>query len=287
MLTQPSSARSILKWQVSPCEQVEFVRARMGVCGLPRHFHDVWSVGLILQGSCSFSANGQSHQAPMGNLFILPPYEVHVCGAATLDVVYAVLYVEDAVMRAAASRLGAQVLRQSQRVWPGTACSAKGCETASVRQMVFDAAVQVNSVAAALDWLAALDRALAEPFASVPKLHPPNLHPLQQWFHAHWSQQLDLAQAERAMPRSRSQVIRSFRHVTGLTPGAYLRQLRVQKSRHLIGLMPLADLAQQLGFSDQAHFSREFKRVFGIAPGRFGRLVSGNKRLGARLLQPK
>ena len=54
MLIAPNSARSILKWQVSPCEQVEFVRASMGVCGLPRHFHDVWSVGLILQGSCSF-----------------------------------------------------------------------------------------------------------------------------------------------------------------------------------------------------------------------------------------
>lgn len=287
MLTPPSSTRSILTWQVSPCEQVEFVRASMGVCGLPRHFHDVWSIGLILQGSCSFSANGQSHQAPMGSLFILPPYEVHLCGAATLDVVYAVLYVEDAVMRAAASRLAAQVLRQPQRVWPGTVYSANAGETASSRQVVFDTAVQVTSAAAALDWLAALDRTLAEPSGGVPALRLPNLHPLQRWFHAHWSQQLDLAQIERAIPRSRSQVIRSFRNTTGLTPGAYLRQLRVQKSRHLIGQMPLADLAQQLGFSDQSHFSREFKRVFGIAPGRFGRVVLGNKLKGIAVLHPK
>jgi hypothetical protein len=38
-----------------------------------------------------------------------------------VDVVYAVLYVEDAVMRDAASRLSAQVMCQSQRVWHGQA----------------------------------------------------------------------------------------------------------------------------------------------------------------------
>lgn len=289
MLTQPSSARAILKWQVSPCEQFEFVRASMGVCGLPQHFHDVWSVGLILQGSCSFSANGQSHQAPIGSLFILPPYELHVCGAASGDVVYAVLYVEDTVMQAVAPRFSAQVMRQSQRVWHGQARPADSTDPARSRQAVFDEAVRISSVGAALDWLACLDEVLVESPSSscTPAPRQLVLHPLQRWFHGHWSQELDLAQAERAMPRSRSQVIRSFRNVTGLTPGAYLRQLRVQKSRRLIGQMPLAELAQQLGFSDQAHFSREFKRVFGMAPGRFGRVVSGGKPLARPVLQPK
>ncbi|MDD2879438.1 MAG: AraC family transcriptional regulator [Rhodoferax sp.] len=287
MLISPCSTRSILKWQVSPCEQVEFVRASMGVCGLPQHFHDVWSVGLILQGSCSFNANGQSHLAPMGSLFILPPYEVHACGAASADVVYAVLYVEDAVMQDAASCLGAQVMRQAQRVWQGLAQPDHSPEAASSRQAIFDAAVQVDSVAVALDWLARLDNVLAAPSSFTLGPRQPQLHPLQRWFHAHWSQHLDLAQTERAMPRSRSQVIRSFRNATGLTPGAYLRQLRVQKSRHWIGRMPLADVAQQFGFADQAHFSREFKRVFGMAPGRFGRVVSVNRRLARPVLQPK
>jgi transcriptional regulator GlxA family with amidase domain len=259
----------------------------MGVCGLPSHFHDVWSVGLIVQGSCSFSANGQSHQAPIGSLFILPPYELHVCGAASVDVVYAVLYVEDAVMRDAASRLSAQVMCQSQRVWHGQARPVNAPAPARSRQAVFDAAMRINSVGDALDWLACLDEVLAESSSCTPAPRQPVLHPLQRWFHGHWSQDLDLAQAERAMPRSRSQVIRSFRNATGLTPGAYLRQLRVQKSRRLIGQMPLAELAQQLGFADQAHFSREFKRVFGLAPGRFGRVVSGGRSLDRPVLQPK
>jgi hypothetical protein len=79
----------------------------------------------------------------------------------------------------------------------------------------------------------------------------------------------------KAMPRSRSQTIRSFRSATGLTPGAYLRQLRVQKSRRLLGPggLSLAELAAQLGFADQSHFTREFRRVFGITPGRFGSVV--------------
>ncbi|MEX8520217.1 MAG: hypothetical protein AB3X44_17030 [Leptothrix sp. (in: b-proteobacteria)] len=37
--------------------------------------------------------------APTGSVFILPPCELHACGAASADVAYAVLYVEAAVMQ--------------------------------------------------------------------------------------------------------------------------------------------------------------------------------------------
>jgi AraC-like DNA-binding protein len=260
-------ARTLLRWQFSPCEQVEFVQACMGVCGLAGHFHDVWSVGLILAGACRFTTGGVEHVAPTGSVFILPPYEWHVCGAADQDVRYAVLYVEVAVMCQQAPRLAAGVGHLRQRVWraqPGM-------------QSLFDAAAHLRHMSAACDWLAALDQVLQAtlpPRPSAPASHEA-LHPLQQHFHVHWAAPLDLAEEESRLTHSRWHTIRTFHRATGLAPGVYLRQLRVQKSRHWLADpgCSLADIALQLGFADQAHFTRVFKQFYGVTPGRLRTLL--------------
>jgi AraC-like DNA-binding protein len=55
----------------------------------------------------------------------------------------------------------------------------------------------------------------------------------------------------------------------GLTPKEFARLLRLQATlRALDGDSPLADLASDAGFSDQAHATREVKRVTGLSPAR-------------------
>jgi AraC-like DNA-binding protein len=39
----------------------------------------------------------------------------------------------------------------------------------------------------------------------------------------------------------------------------------------ILGGQPLADVAADVGFHDQAHLSHRFHRFLGIAPGRFAR----------------
>ena len=61
----------------------------------------------------------------------------------------------------------------------------------------------------------------------------------------------------------------------GVSPQEYLINCRVRESEHLIKQgVPLAEAALNSGFFDQSHFSRNFKRVIGISPGRF---ISENK----------
>jgi len=261
-------ARAILAWEVSACERIEFVQATLGRCGLAAHFHDVWSIGLILRGSCHFTSGGVDHLAPAGSVFILPPYEVHACRAADAETAYAVLYVEAEAMSALAQRLAAQVTAEPrQRVWLPT----------TPLQALFSQAIALRDTTAARCWLAALEQALAgpaTPAASSPNTRAighktPALHPLQALLHQHWAEPIDLRALEASLPRSRWHSIRTFRQATGLTPGAYLRQLRVQKSRRqLAAAASLADLAAALGFADQAHFTRAFKQVYGVTPGR-------------------
>jgi AraC-like DNA-binding protein len=67
-------------------------------------------------------------------------------------------------------------------------------------------------------------------------------------------------------------LLRAFRAATGLPPHAYLNQLRVRRARLLLDDgVPAADVAAQVGFADQAHLTRHFKRVVGVPPAAYQR----------------
>ena len=64
--------------------------------------------------------------------------------------------------------------------------------------------------------------------------------------------------------------IRTFSNQSGLTPHAWLMQLRARKAKELLGRgLPIADVAAQTGFSDQSHLNRSFKRLLGFTPGQY------------------
>ena len=62
---------------------------------------------------------------------------------------------------------------------------------------------------------------------------------------------------------------RAFKAATGTVPHRYLTDRRIGRARALIaeGRLPLAEIAEQCGFSSQPHFTRWFKRIVGITPG--------------------
>ena len=63
---------------------------------------------------------------------------------------------------------------------------------------------------------------------------------------------------------------RAFRAATGCSPHQYLLQRRVEHAKGLIRQgLPLADVAVQCGFCDQAQLTRTFVRQTGTTPGRF------------------
>lgn len=62
---------------------------------------------------------------------------------------------------------------------------------------------------------------------------------------------------------------RAFRKANGCTLSTYLRQVRLEQATALLakGDQSLAEIARELGFADQAHFTRTFKAATGFTPG--------------------
>jgi AraC-like DNA-binding protein len=73
---------------------------------------------------------------------------------------------------------------------------------------------------------------------------------------------------------NRFALIRGFKQTFGITPHAFVLRLRVERARERLAQgARVADLALELGFADQAHFCRTFKRVTGLSPGRYARTI--------------
>ena len=64
------------------------------------------------------------------------------------------------------------------------------------------------------------------------------------------------------------QVVRAFSRTYGLPPFAWLMVERLKQARsRLEREEPIAQISMELGFSDQAHFTRRFKAMYGVPPG--------------------
>ena len=81
------------------------------------------------------------------------------------------------------------------------------------------------------------------------------------------------------VPLSQRQIERQFHKWLDMTPKYYQRISRVKAALKLLKINPtteLADLALKIGFSDQAHMTREFKYIARITPKQYTQKVKND-----------
>jgi AraC family transcriptional regulator len=86
---------------------------------------------------------------------------------------------------------------------------------------------------------------------------------------AYGGAQLSIDELARDAGLSPAHFARSFKHSVGRAPHQHLMMLRLERARRLLDAPEarLSAVALQAGFADQAHFTRAFKRHFGVTPG--------------------
>jgi AraC family transcriptional regulator len=80
---------------------------------------------------------------------------------------------------------------------------------------------------------------------------------------------LDVSTLAEAIGLDAAAFSRRFQNTTNQSPYAWFMQLRVERAKLLLAdeNLALSDIALELGFSSQSHFTEAFRRRVGVAPG--------------------
>lgn len=90
------------------------------------------------------------------------------------------------------------------------------------------------------------------------------------YFHSNIKKSITLDELSSINNCTTYHLIRLFRQKKGLSPHAYLIQLRLEHARKLLlSGQSIVDAALESGFSDQSHLSRRFKKRYGLTPGKY------------------
>ncbi len=98
----------------------------------------------------------------------------------------------------------------------------------------------------------------------------PAIRAAQRCIEANYAETLSLVQLAALSGLSMHRFATAFREQVGIPPHRYQCHLRLRRARELLRQgMPPADIAAELGFFDQSHLSRHFKRRYGVTPASF------------------
>jgi AraC family transcriptional regulator len=94
-----------------------------------------------------------------------------------------------------------------------------------------------------------------------------------QFIHQNYARELTLSGIAAAVNLSPFHLARLFKRTLGVSPYQHVLQVRVTSARSLLavgtGGRSLAEIAAAVGFADQSHLTRHFKRITGLTPRQF------------------
>jgi AraC family transcriptional regulator len=90
---------------------------------------------------------------------------------------------------------------------------------------------------------------------------------------------MSLAELSAGVRMSKYHFCHLFKRSTGFSPHQYVKRERVQRARQLLDehRLSLVEIANELGFSDQSHFTRTFHTVVGVTPSQYAAKTCGSK----------
>lgn len=236
----------------------------------PRHSHDYFVVGLVECGAQSYTYKGARHITPAGNVFVVNPEEIHTGEAAnvegyvyrtlclSVDFVASLTSEPDRAARPAflkgAVHRDADLVRLLGRFHQGLEdrCPRIECD------MLLCQAVSLL-----------FGRHGDAPGRPEPRLRGAVGRAREHLEENFW-RNISLAELATLCSVSPFFLARAFTHDTGLPPHAYLDGVRLRHARRLLDCgESIASVASAVGYADQSHLTKRFKRLYGITPGQY------------------
>lgn len=257
----------------TPCfDGLELFQAQLRRHAFDKHFHDAYTIGLNERGLGRIWFQGTLIDSPPGSLNLINPGEVHTGKVADeRGWSFRNLYISQPLMQS--------LLKQLEWEKPELPCfQGPVVPVASLRPLFLRVFQTLNQPASRLtqqsflvellshlwrqhgDWQAS--RSTASESKSVTTV--------RTYLEEHSADNISIETLCQLTGLSGYYLIHCFCQQMGLPPHRYQRQVRLLKAKQaLYSPQPLSKIAVEAGFYDQSHFTRSFKRVFGLTPGQY------------------
>ena len=226
------------------------------------HRHDTYVFALTCSGYQCFDYCGETRISHPGELVVLHPDEKHD-GRATTDTGfhYRGISIDPAALQMA---LGGRVL---PFISGGVTQDARLIEIIAPLLSDIDVSLDEAEFEAALAdlgdaMLVAEGRTVSAPIANVEAARLAREIILETP-----DRPIGLGELEAVTGQSRWQLSRDFRSLYGTSPYRFGQLRRLDQARRMLrSETTLAETAYATGFADQSHFTRDFKKAYGITP---------------------
>jgi len=272
-LCRPSSRDWIAS--AGPVDGVELFRASFVAEAYRKHRHDTYAVGLTDSGMQVFDYRGATRVSLPGQVAVLFPDEVHDGRAGTAaGFGYRIVYVEptrlaDALRVICGRPYPLPFLRDP--VTTNSRLARAICEafSAPLEPLAVD-----NLVVELAEGL--LTEGAGRAPAASRRVDARAVERARRLLDAQRNRTVRSAELEAVTGLTRCELARQFRIALGTSPHRYQVMRRLEYARTAIhNARPLAAVASEAGFADQAHFTRAFPAAFGLTPGRYRALRGG------------
>ena len=263
MVARAESA-SVIAWKPSVAGVREALTASFATHAYPPHVHDVWTLFLVDAGAVRYDLDGHERSAEPSMVSVLPPGVVHDGRPATPGGYRKrVVYLEPSVLGEtltgpAVDRpwiVDARFRSEVSRLHDALGCADDALE-AETRLAFVAQRIQRTLQRDQPPHPLGPDRATAAR--------------LRDYLDAHAFEPFTLADAALAIGSGPTHAAHSFVDAFGIAPHAYVLGRRLEGARErILSGQALADVAAEVGFFDQAHLTRRFRRFLATTPGQY------------------
>lgn len=261
-------------WRNPVLPDTEMLTARYYAQKFAPHWHEEYVIPIIQVGAQSYRYRGTRFVSGAGSISAINPGEIHTCERASDDGwAYRAFYPTVAWMQALASDIAGR--KVDVPVLPGSVIedvevAAKLTTAHRLLEIAADPLIAETALTEAFSLL--LTRhALSGP--EVQCVHPDSarVETMKARLTADLTEQVTLSDLAEAVGLSPFYATRLFSGSVGMPPHAWRNQVRLNRAQALLRKgVSATEVAAIVGFADQSHFTRHFKRAFGVAPGRWG-----------------
>ena len=261
-------------WSDPSLNDLELLHAQYTAHQFAPHSHETFAIGVVLTGALSFSCRSPSEVISAGHIMIIHPGEVHT-GRCVGDrgCTYRMLYPKMETLRAVFPERNRAprdfpFFRNQNIADPHLAkriVQLHLCLENSATPLLAKESRLIEVISRLVGRHASL-----QPSVDLRKTDKASIRKALHCIQERYSENLSIRELSELVSMSPFHLLREVKKQTGLPPHAYLTQIRIQKARQLLkGSTPIADIALQTGFCDQAQFTKRFKQIVGTTPGHF------------------